>query len=476
MFMSHQSIEAVMKRYIVWGMLVIGAVSLALMGFQCSSAEVTSAKLYIQRKDFSNAEAQLLKEVSKNPKNEEAWFLLGQVRFEQKNYKGMKDAFVEASTVGVKFKKEINQQTVAVWARLFNDGVEKINKAQEPGDFDAAINVFNEAIYVIPDSVINYQNLGLALYRKGDLDGAIAPLMTALERGKSEYAIRILNSIYTTRGSEYRSKFVETNRDAIEEAKNVDQIRERIKAADVKFYIGKPNSVKEEKKGKGKNAVVVKEEWTYDKYNLVVTVEGDIVTTVKFTTPFKASIDSSDYYRSVEEYGKAIDILKKGMKIYPTDAEISENLMNAYIAANRNEEARELLNDRVQKYPKNKYDRYNLGVFLLKDNEFESAINEFKAVLEIDPAFGSAVYNLAATYVNWGVAEQDRLKAAGKEDDKSYQEKYKMAIPYLEKVIEEKPNDIQILELLGQVYANLGQADKAKAAYDKADAIRMSKN
>ena len=51
---------------------------------------------------------------------------------------------------------------------------------------------------------------------------------------------------------------------------------------------------------------------------------------------------------------------------------------------------------------------------------------------------------------------------------KSYQEKFRKAAPFLEQVISEKPNDVQILELLGQVYANLGEAEKAKAVYDKA--------
>lgn len=465
-----------MKKFVVWGMLAVSAASLALMGFQCSSAEVTSAKLYIQRKDYANAEAQLVKETGKNPKNEEAWYLLGQVRFEQKNYRGMKDAFTEAAKAGVKFSKEISQQTLAVWARLFNDGVEKINKSQDAAGFEEAAESFRTAIYIMPDSIVNHQNLGLALYRKGDLDAAIPPLMTALEKGKSDFAVRVLSGIYTTRANDAKMRFTDKNSAAIEEAKNVAMVREKIKGEDVKYYIGKPSSVKEEKKGKGKNAVVVKEEWTYDKYGMTVTVEKEAVTAVKFVTPFLPNIDSSDYHVAVAEYGKAIDVLKKGLAIFPTDAEFSENLMNAYIAANRNDEARALLDERVRRYPDNKYDRYNLGVFLLKDNKFEGAVNEFKAVLAIDPAFSSAVYNLAATYVNWGVAEQEELKKAGKEDDKSYQTKYKEAIPFLEKVIEEKPNDVQILELLGQVYANLGMADKAKAAYDKADAVRQGKN
>lgn len=465
-----------MRRIIIWGMLIVSAASLALMGFQCSSAEMTSAKLYIQRKEYQNAEAQLLKEVSKNPKNEEAWFMLGQVRIELKNFRGMKDAFIKASEAGTKFKKEINGQTMAVWGRLFNEGVEYINKAESPEGFDKAIETYNLAIYVMPESLNNYQNLGLSYYRKGDYVSAIEPLTIAFEKGSSLFACKVLSGIYMTNADKAKGAFTEANRDAIELKKNLDMVREKIKAADVKYYIGQPTSTKQETKGKGKNAVVVKEEWMYEPYNLVVVVEGDLVSSVKYTSPFAPKIDSSKIFEARAEYNKAIEVLKKGIAMFPDDQEVSENLMNAYIGAERNVEARALLDERVRKYPDSKYDQYNLGVFLLKDEKYEGAVKAFKEVLRIDPEFSSATYNLAATYVNWGVAEQAKLKSEGKEDDKSYQAKYKEAIPHLEKVTIEKPNDVQILELLGQVYANLGEAEKAKAAYDKADAIRQGKN
>lgn len=465
-----------MRKIIVFGMLAVTAASLAFVGFQCSSAEMTSAKLYIQRKEYQNAEAQLQKEVAKNPKNEEAWVLLGKIRYELKNYKGMKDAFVEAEKAGVKFKKETDGITLKTWGDLFNQGVEELNKATDSASYDVAIETYKLAMYIMPDSVVNQQNLGLAYYRKGDYDNAIGPMTIALEKMKSLYAVRILSNIYLTRASDHRAQFTEKNRAVLEEVKNLENIRANIKAADVKYFIGDPSSVNKETKGKGKAAQVVKEVWTYSKYNLVVTVEGEIVTGVKFSKPFVPAIDSSDYRLSQKEYVKAIDVLKKGNDLYPEDAEISESLMNAYIGAELNDDARVLLNDRVKKYPNSKYDRYNLGVFLLKDNKYEASVNEFKAVLEIDPSFSSAVYNLAATYVNWGVAEQERLKKEKKDEDKSYQEKYRAAVPYLEKVSADKPNDVQIWELLGQVYANLGEVEKANAAYKKADDIRQGKN
>ncbi|MDP1676710.1 MAG: hypothetical protein Q8L88_07555 [Bacteroidota bacterium] len=465
-----------MKKFIIYGMLVISAASLALMGFQCSSAEMTSAKLYINRKEFTNAEVQLMKEVAKNPKNEEAWYLLGQIRFELKNYTGMKDAFVKAKEVGSKFKKEVEGQTLATWARLFNQGVEELNKAEDSTGFNAAIETYKLASYVLPESTINHQNLGLAYYRKGDFDNAIPPLTIALDKANSLFAVKILSGIYLTRASELKSKFTEQNRAAIDEMKNLGQIREKIKAVDVKYFIGDPSNIDKETKGKGKQAVVVKENWKYNKYNLTVVIEGELVTSVKYTTPYVAPIDSSSHKLSLVEYDKAIEVLKKGSASYPEDAEISESLMNSYIGAERNAEARVLLDERVRKYPDSKFDHYNLGVFLLKDNKYEESVNEFKSVLVIDPEFSSATYNLAATYVNWGVAEQERLKKEKKDEDKSYQEKFKLAIPFLEKVIETKPNDVQILELLGQVYANLGNVEKANAAYKKADDIRQEKN
>jgi Tfp pilus assembly protein PilF len=53
-----------------------------------------------------------------------------------------------------------------------------------------------------------------------------------------------------------------------------------------------------------------------------------------------------------------------------------------------------------------------------------------------------------------------------------YKQKYQSALPYLEKVVETDPENIQILELLGKVYTVLGMNDKAEEMFNKADALR----
>lgn len=443
-------------------------------GFQCASAELTSAKLYIQRKDFQNAMKQLEKEVEKNPKSEEGYYLLGQVRLELRDYQGMKEAFDNALSVGPLHQKEIQSIKLSVWGRLFNDGVEAINKASDSSaNVDKAISLFTMATIVMPESVMTSRNLGLAYYRKEDIPNAIVNLTIAFEKGKDLLACKLLGRIYLDRGNEMRTKFTEAHREVFASIKSLESLREKMKAIDVKYLLGNPSEVSKPAKAKKGDA---REEWKYTQYNLIVSVDGEIVTALKYSTPYTPKIDSANYKASLVEFNAAVDVMKKGLAMFPEDAEISENLMNAYIGALRNDEARVLLGERVRKYPESKFDHYNLGVFLLKDSSFAEAIEQFKNALVIDTAFSAAVYNIAATYVNWGVADQEKSKAAGKEGDVSYKERYKLALPYLEKIVQEKKDDIQMWELLGQVYANLNMQDKALQAYDKADAIRKGKN
>jgi tetratricopeptide (TPR) repeat protein len=371
-------------------------------------------------------------------------------------------------------QKEIQSTRLGVWGRLFNEGVEAINRSSDSAaNVDKAIIAFTTATIVMPESVLTRRNLGLAYYRKGDIPKAIDNLTIAFDRGKDLLACNLLGRIYLERANELRIRFTEAHREAFASIKNLANLHEKMKAADVKYLLGDPSEVNKPSKPKKGDT---KEEWKYSRYNLIVSVDGDIVTAMKYSTPYMPKIDSADYKTSLVEFGTAVDILKKGQTMFPEDAEISENLMNAYIGAVRNEEARALLAERVRKYPDSKFDHYNLGVFLLKDSSYSEAIEQFKTALKIDTTFSAAVYNIAATYVNWGVAEQEMLKAAGKEGDVSFKERYKMALPYLEKVVVEKKDDIQMWELLGQVYANLNMKEKALQAYDKADTIRKGKN
>ena len=57
--------------------------SMVFVGYQCGSTEITSAKLYIQQKNYDKAIEVLQKEITKNPKSDEGYYLLGYVQGEQ---------------------------------------------------------------------------------------------------------------------------------------------------------------------------------------------------------------------------------------------------------------------------------------------------------------------------------------------------------------------------------------------------------
>ena len=77
------------------------------MGFQCSSTELTSARLYIQQKNFDRALEVLQDEVTKNPKSDEGYFLLGHVYGETGEMENMIDAYDKSMGISNKFSKEI---------------------------------------------------------------------------------------------------------------------------------------------------------------------------------------------------------------------------------------------------------------------------------------------------------------------------------------------------------------------------------
>ncbi len=187
---------------------------------------------------------------------------------------------------------------------------------------------------------------------------------------------------------------------------------------------------------------------------------------------FYKSNNKADSISAINYYKDAVKVLEEGRKKYPNDPAILSDLANAYVAAKMLDVAMDAFKEGVKKDPKNKVYRYNYGVLLLGDKQFEKAVEEFNEALKLDPDYLNAKYNIGVAYIKWGAAIRDKAIANGKEDDTSYQEKFKLALPYLEEYLKAKPDDVTIWELLGKVYANLGQTEKSKEAYKKADEMR----
>ena len=164
-------------------------VGMVFSGYQCSSTELTSAKLYIQQKNYDKAIESLQKEVQKNPQSDEGYYLLGVVLGEKERYTEMVDAYSKSLSISKKFSENIASSKKYFWANLFNRGVNYYQMGAKAADkdsmklsFEKSINAFTSAIEIEPDSADTYKNLAFVHMSAQDYDKAISPLEKLIEK------------------------------------------------------------------------------------------------------------------------------------------------------------------------------------------------------------------------------------------------------------------------------------------------------
>jgi len=375
--------------------LSILSMFLGFTAFECASAELTGAKMYLQQKQYDKAKETLLKEVEKNPKSDEGWFLLGGLYSDEGNVPEMLNAFDKSLAISKKYELQIIDFKRYTWQTSFNKGVNFFNSAVKttaPDSmnifFEKAISQFNNSILCEPDSSIGYENIAASYLNMGKTDESIPVLQKLVDMGKPAFSFSRLGQIYLMKGANLMDS----------------------------YYSGK---------------------------------------------------NPSDSTNALEFYNKAISVLQKGRAAYPNDAEILLQLGNAYYSSNKLDIAEESFKSLSEKNPDNKQIKYAYGVVLLKSKKYEEATKVLAEVIAMDPENLDANYNLAAAYISWG-NDLREIAIKKESDDKSYLEKFKATIPYLEKYVQVKP-EAKVFISLGQVYANLGMKDKAEEAFKKAE-------
>ena len=387
-----------MRRIII--SLVIIGITFSLTAFQCTSTDLTSARLYISQDNLEKAKEALLREVQANPKSDEGFYLLGFIAGKEGDIENMLSNFDKSLAISDKWKSDITLARKSYWADSFNKGVAYFNKASNAGTedstamfYDKAVEAFQLGVLCEPDSVPTYKNLAFALINVQKQEEAIAPLKKIIELEPTTDTYTMLGDIYVN--------------------------------------------------------------------------QGDVL-----MNNFKSNKMPNDSINAVAKYSSAIELLENGKKEFPEDSQILLMLSNAYIKADKMDVAMDAFKLGVVKEPTNQYYKYNYGVLLLQNKDFENAAAQFKGAVDIDPDYTNAVYNLAVTYVRWGTQEREQAEVDGVESE-TYKEKFKLALPHLEGYLEKNPEDAVVWELLGKVYGNLGNNEKSMEAFDKADNLRQ---
>ena len=370
-------------------------------GFECASTELTTARLDIQQKNYAKAETELKKEIAKNPKSDEAWFLLGNLYAEKGNYDSTAISYDNSLSISNKYQKEISDKRTSFWVNQFKAGDAYFKKAiaiKDPDtikiNLDKSVVSLQNAINIMPDSSGPYVYLVHCYLALKETDNAVKPLEKLVALGKVPDGYFLLGKIYYDKGRDSRDKFVDS--------KNVQD-----------------------------------------------------------------SITAQEYFN------KAISIFEKGKEKFPNEPKMLETLPFAYVAANKLSTAISVFKSLVESNPKKEY-YFSYGVVLMSADKFEESILQYKKAIELDPNFKDALYNLAASYAKWGaVLMKDNEEKGGKNEE--YKNKFREAVPYLEKLTQMDPKDKASWNLLGIVYTNSDNPGKAKDAFEKVDMLKKGK-
>jgi tetratricopeptide (TPR) repeat protein len=202
------------SKLFILGMLFIG---IMFLGFQCASTELTSAKLYIQQKNWDKALETLQADVAKNPQSDEGYYLMGTVYSELEKTDEMIDAFDKSIAISDKYEKSIKEYRTFQWANNFNRGVSLFQRGTKTTDKDSstmyyemAIDAYQRAIILEPDSGETYRNLAFAYLTTGKAEESIEPLKTLIDLEQAEEGYQYLGEVYSTLGANMMSGYQNT--------------------------------------------------------------------------------------------------------------------------------------------------------------------------------------------------------------------------------------------------------------------------
>jgi tetratricopeptide (TPR) repeat protein len=181
-------------------------------------------------------------------------------------------------------------------------------------------------------------------------------------------------------------------------------------------------------------------------------------------------------YLGLKDTVKAESVLTGLSSKFPNDKNINLQLIDLYIKSNKNAEALKYIKIAKESDPNN-YTLYHVaGIVYLNQLKYDDAIVELTKSTELKPDLYDSQYGLGAAYIN--KASDMFVKANEIMDVKKYTEAidlantiYAKALPYMEKALELKPDDVYTMRSLKELYYRLKQTDKYNTIKAKLDVI-----
>lgn len=169
-------------------------------------------------------------------------------------------------------------------------------------------------------------------------------------------------------------------------------------------------------------------------------------------------------YMGIGDTTKAEAYLLDMPNKFPGDNQVILQLIDFYLKANKPEQAQKYIAMAKEADPGNYSLYFAAGIMHLNQNHFDEAISELTKSVELKDDLYDTQYGLGAAYIN--KAADMFTKANDIMDVNEYTKAideanvvYAKALPYMEKALELKPDDVFTLRSLQELYYRLKQKD-----------------
>ncbi len=376
---------------------------------------------------------------------------------------------------GIAFAQGQNHKVVSAYNYLRKNKLEKAMEAIEPATQHKRTNDEAKTWYYRGNIY-----LGIHMSEEEEFkDLAENPLDTAYfsytkafkldEKGKYtsdlKDRMKFISEQYFNKGvTNYKSKDYEEAMDGFTKAAKVNkEYRNTIDTA-AYYYAGNSADLAGEKE-KAFEYYKKAQEYNYDNHRLYSSL--------------------SRLYSAKGDTAKALEVVNKGLDKYPGTYDLIITETNIFLAQGDTEKALENLKLAVKQDTTNPSLWFAAGVNyeqMMKNQETDSlkkafmdeAVHSYEQALELKPDYYKPAFNLGAIYVNRAATLQNKANQLPLDQTEKYNamkkeadSTLKKALPYLEKAQDIKPNDLNTLQSLKEIYARLNKNEKLKEVNTK---------
>ncbi|HWF45107.1 MAG TPA: tetratricopeptide repeat protein [Candidatus Kapabacteria bacterium] len=434
----------------------------------CGAADIQSAKLYRQRRDYIHADQLLQKALAEDPTSDEGWYLYTANLYDLKEYEKISNIIDTAMLYSTTHRQELQSLKHNTWVELYNGGYSTYNANPDSKDAQqSAIGYLESARKLEPEQPETYELLGAVYYAMSDTAKGLANYLSEINQVAAAYDQGVAMGLMLHMSPEAVQRAI-GGAPARQQAVALGASDSALvyvypsKQAYIYFERAKPHDPWQ------LSGWRIGADETAGMQPLAVSVQAYELVANDYYQKGLTDLRNGDKTSASTQFDKAIPLLMTLQQIDPSNDFAAEAIPDIYTRLDRTDKAKTEYERILAEHPSTQmYVSY--GTLLLKSQDYTGAIGAYQKALAITPSYEAALYDLAAVYKNQAASEQ---KANPK--DPKYKDDLMKSTDYFEQLHAINKNDPSVLENLAENYDILGQKDKATGLIGEFEALKST--